>query len=84
MLNIEKVTKLTPKQVLERAIGFFGPNGWGLDVVESGGCCARFRGLGGFVLVQTDEAATHGKTRVSLQGKEIENGIREFLQALPD
>ncbi len=84
MLNIEKVTKLSGSDVVEKAVSFFGPDGWGMDVVESGGCCARLRGLGGFVVVETEELPTAGKTKVNVQGKEVENGIREFLQTLPE
>jgi len=84
MLNMAKVTKLKAAEVVDRAIAFFGPEGWGMDVVESSACCARLRGLGGFLLLQTEDIAESGDTRVEIQGTEIESEIREFMRALPD
>jgi len=84
MLNMEKVTQQTPRKVVDRAVSFFGPGGWDLEVVESDACCARFRGSGGFVIVQTEELPTGGKTKVVVQGREVDPTIREFLRGLPD
>lgn len=84
MLNMEKVTQQTPRKVIDRAVSLFGPGGWGLEVVERDACCARFRGSGGFVIVQTEELAVGGKTKVVVQGREVEPAIREFLRALPN
>jgi len=82
MLSMEKVTKETPRRVIDKAVSFFGPDGWGLEVMESDECCARFRGSGGFVVVQTEELPTEGKTKVVLEGREVEPAIREFLGRL--
>ena len=34
MLNIETTTKLSPEETIKRAVKFFGPKGYGLEVVE--------------------------------------------------
>lgn len=82
MLNIEKKTRLGPGKVVEKAVAFFGPKGLGMDLVEQDRCCARFRGGGGFVLVQTEELGDQERTKVVLQGREWETPMKEFLAKL--
>jgi hypothetical protein len=83
MLNIEKKTRLDSRTVVDRAVAHFGPDGLDLEVVERGDCCVRFRGGGGFVLVQTEDLERGSKrTKVVIQGREHEFQIREFLRTL--
>ncbi len=55
MISLVKESKLAPSRVIEQAVAFFGPGGWGLDVVERAECCARFEGGGGHVFVQATD-----------------------------
>jgi hypothetical protein len=83
MLRLEVESKLSRSEVIEKARGFFGPDGWGLVVTESADCCARFEGGGGQVYVQTSpRRGENGKkepgSTVEIQGREWERQIKEF------
>lgn len=79
MIRMEAESKLSPEEVLEKALSFFGPGGWGLEVTESGDCCARFQGGGGHVFVQASARRSQSGTLVEIQGREWERQIRGFL-----
>lgn len=46
MLNLAVKTKLSSGEVIKRAVAFFGPNGYGLEVKEQSDNCAYFEGGG--------------------------------------
>jgi len=80
MLRIFKQTDLTSEQILERAAGFFGPDGHGLDEKERGSCCVSFEGGGGFVTVTVSEQA--GRRSVEIETREHEYQVKQFLRGL--
>ncbi len=82
MLNIAKESKLGAAEAIRRAVSFFGPDGLGLTVVEQGDCCARFEGGGGFVSVAVEETEGKKRIKVSVQGREWESNIKEFMAKL--
>lgn len=82
MLSIEKRSRFAPSDVIDKAVGFFGPDGLGLEVVEQESCCARFTGSGGFVFVQAEDVEGARGAKVSVEGREWENQIKEFLATL--
>ncbi len=79
MISIEKQSRLVPSQVIDRAVSFFGPGGWGLEVLERAECCARFEGGGGHVFVQAAGGEKGKGSTVSLESQEWEHAAREFL-----
>jgi hypothetical protein len=53
MLRIAKKTKLSPEAVIDKAIAYFGPKGYGLTIKEQSPTCAKFEGAGGNIEVTT-------------------------------
>ena len=47
MPKIATKTKLSPEEAIKRAVEFFGPGGYGLEVKEQSTDCAYFEGGGG-------------------------------------
>jgi len=79
MISLVKESKLLPEKVMERAVAFFGPGGWGLELTEQGECCARFEGAGGHVYVTASAREKgHGST-VEVESREFEYAAKEFL-----
>jgi hypothetical protein len=75
-------SKLTVKQVMDRAIAFFGPNGrCGLTITEQGPFRIVFAGGGGYVIA-TAQRAPSG-SHIELEVWEFDNEAREFLESLP-
>ena len=79
MIRVGKDSKLSADRVVEKAIAFFGQDGLGLDVVEEGDCCVRFEGAGGHVFVQADGSEGGSGASVTVEGREWERQIKEFL-----
>jgi len=70
-------SKLSPAQVVDRALEFFGPGGAGLEVTEQAECCARFEGGGGHVFVNASEK---GKgSEVELETREWDYQVKQFM-----
>lgn len=81
MLKIAAKTKLSPEEAIKRAVEFFGPNGYGLQVKEQSPDCAYFEGGGGGVDV-TACAEKKGST-VDLESREWDYQVRKFIGELP-
>ena len=79
MISIEKKSKLGPSRVIDRAVSFFGPQGWGLEVIERAECCARFEGGGGHVFIQVTGGEKGKGSTVTVESQEWEHAAREFL-----
>lgn len=79
MIRMSKVTKLASEEVIAKAVAYFGPGGWGLEVEERADCCARFVGVGGYVFVQANDNQEVGGQEVIIEGREWENQIQQFL-----
>jgi hypothetical protein len=77
MIKVSKESKLKPKEVIKRAIAFFGPKGYGLELKEEDKCNAYLEGGGGSVRVS---AATAKKgSSVDVEAVEWEYQSKEFL-----
>ncbi len=82
MISLVKKSKLAPARVIEQAVAFFGPGGWGLEVVDHAECCARFEGGGGHVFVQAREQEKGKGSEVEVESREWEQAAKAFLQKL--
>jgi hypothetical protein len=79
MLRMGKKSNLSPSEVVEKAVKFFGPTGAGLTVADQGACCARFDGAGGYVFVQTADIDGRTGSDVTVEGREWEHQIKRFM-----
>ena len=79
MIRISKVSKLGPSEIIMAAKGFFGPPGIGMAIVDEGDCCLRLEGFGGHVFVQTENQEDQKGSQVTIEGREFEYQIKEFL-----
>lgn len=82
MIKMGKKTSLKPADAVEKAVAFFGPAGRGMDVVDEGDCCVRFEGGGGFVFVSAADAEEGKGSEVTVEGREWEYQIKEFVAEL--
>jgi len=80
MLRIAAESKLKPEEAIKRALKFFGPGGYGLDVKEEGNCCATFEGGGGSVHVSASESKKGSS--VELESSEWDYQARKFLTTI--
>jgi hypothetical protein len=77
MLKMSSKTRLTPEEVIKRALAFFGPGGHGLQVREQTANHICFEGGGGIVEVG---AAVEGKgSSLELVSREWDYRLKEFL-----
>jgi hypothetical protein len=79
MISLEKESKHPAAKVIERAVAFFGPGGWGLEMTERGDCCARFEGAGGHVYVTASDREKARGSTVEVESREFEHAAKEFL-----
>ena len=82
MISLVKESKLVPSKVIEQAVAFFGPGGWGLDVIDRAECCARFEGGGGHVFVQASGGKKGKGSEVEVESREWEHAAKAFLAKL--
>ena len=76
MLKLNVKTKRKPEEVVKEALGFFGPDGYGLKITEQSDSCASFEGGGGAVTVF---ACNEDKgTSVDLETREWDYQVKEF------
>lgn len=76
MLRIATKTKLSPEEVIKRAMEFFS-SGYGLKVVEHTPTSTYFEGSGGGVDVTT--CAEEKMTSVELVSREWDYQVKEFI-----
>ena len=77
MLRIGTKTKLTPKQVISKAIDFFGPNGLKLTITSQEDTTASFeKDEGSVTIVATKEK---NKTSVELTTRQWESQVEQFI-----
>ena len=80
MLKIATKTKLRPEEAIERAVEFFGPGGYGLEVKGQQSNRAYFEGGGGGIQVTAD---VEGKqTSVVLESREWDYQVKEFIRKI--
>ncbi len=80
MLKIATKTKLSPEEAIKRAVAFFGPGGYGLEVKNQTSDCTYLEGGGGGVNVT---ACTEEKgTSVELESREWDYQVKEFISKI--
>jgi hypothetical protein len=80
MLRLSTKSKLKPEEVIQRAIKYFGPGGYGLKVEDKGSCCAEFEGGGGGVRV-TASGEKKGST-VDVESREWDYQVKGFIEKI--
>lgn len=80
MINLELKTKLNPEEVVKRAIEFFGPEGYGLEIKEQSENCVYFEGGGGGVEVTA--SIKDNEISVELQSREWDFQVKEFIDKI--
>ena len=76
MLRIATKIKLTPKQVITKAIDYFGPNGLKLTITSQEDTTASFEKDKGSVTIV---ATKKNKTSVDLTTREWEAQVEKFI-----
>jgi hypothetical protein len=79
MIKMGKVSELVPSEVVEKAVAFFGPSGAGMKVMNQDDCCARFEGSGGYVYITAADIEGKEGSDVTVEGREWENPIKQFI-----
>jgi hypothetical protein len=77
MIRIGAKTKLKPEEVVRRAVKFFDPGGYGLEVKEEFAGCVCLEGGGGSVEVIALAEAKGAS--VELVSQEWDYQVKEFL-----
>jgi len=80
MLRLEIQTKLSPEKAVEKAVAFFGPDGYGLEVKENYKNHAYFEGGGGSVTISTSVKGK--KTAVDIVSREWDFQVKEFAEKI--
>ena len=80
MLNLNVQTKTKPEDVVKKAVQFFGPGGYKLNVVHQEASWAEFEGGGGGVRVVTKP--NDKGTSVDIETREWEYQVKEFAGKL--
>lgn len=80
MIRLARKTQLQPKEVMARAVKFFGNEGEQLEEKERTPCCISFEGSGGYVTISVVEKS---KSRsVDVETREFEYQAKRFIQML--
>ena len=80
MLNLERKTKLSQEEVLQKLKQFFGKGGLGLELRDETPQCSTFVGGGGYVTATL--CSEEGRTRVDLVTQEWDYDVKEFASRL--
>ena len=77
MLKIGTDTKLAPEDVITKAVDFFGPNGYQLEIKEQSEGYVYFQGGGGGVEVTT--SVNEKGTYADVTSTEWDFQVKEFI-----
>ena len=80
MVRMTARTKLSPEEIVKRAVDYFGPGGHGLEVKEQSTGAAYFEGGGG--CVEISASAEGNQSSVSLFSREWDYQVKEFLKGI--
>ena len=80
MLNLERKTKLSQEEVLQKLKRFFGKGGLGLELSDETPQCLTFIGGGGYVTATL--CSEEDRTRVNLVTQEWDYDVKEFASSL--
>lgn len=73
-------TNVNCKNVIEKAVDFFGPTGQGLIVKVQENDFARFEGSGGYVNVKC--AKKEEETDITIETREWDTQVKKFMKHL--
>ncbi len=76
MLRIATKTKLSPDDVVNKAVDYFGPNGYHLDIKEQSSGCVYFEGGGG---VEVTTCLEDDGTSVEFTSSQWDYQVKEFI-----
>jgi hypothetical protein len=79
MIRMEKSSKLTPAEAIDKAVAFFGPGGLALEVTERAEWCVRLEGGGGYVYVEAEEGENGNGSLVEVESREWDYHVKRFL-----
>jgi hypothetical protein len=77
MIRMSVKTKLNPEEVVRRALNFFGPGGYGLEVTNESANYICLEGGGG--VVEVIASAKSKGSSVELVSREWDYQAKEFL-----
>jgi hypothetical protein len=80
MLSITKESKLRPEAVIKRAVDFFGPKGYGLQIKEQAEDTVYLEGGGGGVRIYAVDSKKGSK--VDVETREWESQVKDFLTSI--
>ena len=80
MLKISRETKLKPGEAIKKAVAFFGPGGYGLELKAEDSCTAYFEGGGGSIKVIA--AAGRKGSSVDIESVEWDYQAKQFFDKL--
>lgn len=78
-MRYEVTTSMTPEEVIEYALGYFGPGQTGLEVTSQTSQGVVFQGGGGYVAIQIQPAAN---TTVDIETREWDYPVQQFMSRL--
>jgi hypothetical protein len=79
-MRYQVATQLTPAEALQRAIGYFGPGGVGLKLIDQNQSSLVFTGSGGHVAVTAHPGhPPRRQTQVGLETREWDYAVRKFM-----
>ena len=81
MLNLERQTKLSQEEIIQKLKRFFGKGGLGLELNSETPQCLTFTGGGGYVTATL--CSEEGRTRVDFVTQELDHDVKEFASRLP-
>ncbi|MGD2248938.1 MAG: hypothetical protein PVF58_11080 [Candidatus Methanofastidiosia archaeon] len=80
MPRYAKNSQLSPGEIGEKAVSYFGPGGVGLEITEMARWLIRFQGGGGHVLIESTEK--EDSTEVEIVTREWDYHVKEFMKTL--
>jgi hypothetical protein len=75
-MRYEVMTSLTPEEVIEHAIAFFGPGSTGLELTSQTHQGVVFQGGGGYVAIRAQPGTD---TTVDIETREWDYPVRQFM-----
>jgi hypothetical protein len=80
VLRIATKTKLTPEDVIKKAVKFFGPEGYKLKITSQTETAASLEGSGG--TIELSACIDEGKTTVDFLSREWDFQVKEFIKMI--
>jgi hypothetical protein len=74
-------TDMSPEEVVEEALSYFGEGGLGLDLESKNPCCVHLTGGGGHVSVTVEEGGDE-RSVVELETREWDYHVRKFMSEI--